>query len=263
MSNILEEIVEYKREVVAAARERLPLEEICHLDESAPTPPPFFEALVTGDDIAVIAEVKRASPSRGVIRDDFDPTAIAETYEQEGAAAISVLTDEKYFQGSADTLTQVSNVVDLPVLRKDFVIDPYQVYEARAIGASAVLLILAIVSPSELEELLALCKELGLDALVEVHTEGEALLAVEAGAEVIGINNRNLKTFETDIATTLTLIEHIPDEIAVVSESGIQTREDVVRLRDAGADAVLVGECLMREPDIGRKLRELLGKGGP
>jgi len=262
MVTILDEIVAYKRQVVAEASQRVPVEEIRQLDESAPSPPSFFDSLAGGDDIAVIAEIKKASPSRGIIRTDFDPVAIAETYEDEGASAISVLTDEKYFQGSVEILTQVSNVVDLPILRKDFVIDPYQIYEARAIGAAAVLLIAAILSPSELESLLELCDEVGLDALVEIHTEGEAMVAVEVGADIVGINNRDLRTFRTDLETTVRLMDDMPDDLLVVSESGIHTREDVVRLREAGADAVLVGESLMREPDIGRKLRELLGKEG-
>jgi indole-3-glycerol phosphate synthase len=237
-----------------------PLEAVLQQLESAPMPPAFFDALVDTDDIAVIAEVKKASPSKGVIRADFDPVAIGQTYEGNGASAISVLTDEKYFQGSDTYLTQVSNVVDIPILRKDFVVDPYQIYEARAIGAAAVLLIASVLDHEELEEMIGLCGEVGLDALVEVHTEEEALVASEAGAEIVGINNRDLTTFETDLETTPRIARHLPEDVVVVSESGIHTRDDIIRLRDAGADAVLIGESLMREPDIGRKLRDLLGK---
>ena len=262
MATILDEIVAYKRQFVAEICGRIPLEEVRQRAESAPVPPPFFDGLIKGEDIAVIAEIKKASPSRGLLRAEFDPVAIAETYESNGASAISVLTDEKYFQGSADILTRVSNVVDIPILRKDFVVDPYQVYEARAIGAAAVLLIAAVLSPAELEEFIGLCREVNLDALVEVHSEGEVLVALEAGADIVGINNRDLRTFQTDLQTTLELVGGIPDEVLVVSESGIHTRDDVVRVRDAGADAVLVGESLMREADAGRKLRELLGEEG-
>ena len=261
MATILDEIVAYKRQFVAKMQEGTSLDGVRRLAESAPTPTSFFEGLVGGDDIAVVAEIKKASPSRGTIRADFDPVAIAESYASNGASAISVLTDEKFFQGSAGVLTQVSRAVDLPLLRKDFVVDAYQVYEAKAIGAAAVLLIGAILSPAELEALLGLCRAVDLDALVEVHTEEETLVALNAGADIVGINNRDLKTFQTDLETTLNLIDRIPDEVLTVSESGIHTREDVVRLREAGANAVLVGESLMREPDIGRKLQELLGYG--
>ena len=262
MATILDEIVAYKRQFVAEYQIRTPLEEMCHMADAAPDPPSFFEGLVDGDDIAVIAEIKKASPSRGVIRADFDPVEIARIYEENGASALSVLTDKRFFQGSADDLTQASNVVNLPILRKDFVVDSYQIYEARAIGAAAVLLIVAILTPLDLADHLALCREVDLDALVEVHSEGELHLAVEAGAEIVGINNRDLKTFETNLETTIRLIDCIPDDLLVISESGIHTRDDVVRLRDAGADAVLVGESLMREPDMDCKLRELTGKAG-
>ena len=261
MATILDEIVAYKRTFVESAKARTPLDEMCRLAEAAPAPLSFFEGLVNGDDIAIISEVKKASPSKGVIRADFDPVAIAEIYEQNGASAISVLTDEKYFQGSAAYLTDVSQAVGLPVLRKDFVVAPYQIYEARAIGASAVLLIVAMLSPEDLVDYLSVSRDVDLDVLVEVHTEEELHVALEAGAEILGINNRNLKTFEISLETTIELMDAVPSEVLVVSESGIFTREDVVRVRDAGADAVLVGESLMREPDIGVKLRELTGHG--
>ncbi|MBT3602644.1 MAG: indole-3-glycerol phosphate synthase TrpC, partial [Candidatus Latescibacteria bacterium] len=234
-------------------------EDIAELAEASPEPPSFFEGLADGDDIAIITEVKKASPSKGLIRADFDPVAIAETYELNGSSALSVLTDEKFFQGSADYLTQISNTVKLPILRKDFTIDPYQIYEARAIGAAAILLIVAILTPEELRDYLVLCQQLDLDALVEVHTEEELVMALDVGAEIVGINNRNLNTFEVSLETTFSFIDRMPDEVLKVSESGIYTRDDVVQLREAGADAVLVGESLMREADIGQKLRELTG----
>jgi indole-3-glycerol phosphate synthase len=260
MITILDEIVAYKRTFVAEQMRHVPLDVMVQKAVDAPVAPPFFEGLINGDDIAVIAEVKKASPSKGIIRADFDPVAIANIYATHGASALSVLTDVKYFQGSVDYLAQIREVVDLPVLRKDFTIDPYQIYEARAMGASAVLLIVSVLSPEEIEDDLALCRELDIDALVEVHCEEELAIAVDVGAEIVGINNRNLKTFETTLETTFRLIDRLSDEIVKVSESGIYTREDVVRLRDAGADAVLVGESLMRESNIGQKLQELTGR---
>ncbi|MBT4139551.1 MAG: indole-3-glycerol phosphate synthase TrpC [Candidatus Latescibacteria bacterium] len=259
VSSILDEIVAYKREFLADQIVQVPFEDIAELAEASPEPPSFFEGLADGDDIAIITEVKKASPSKGLIRADFDPVAIAETYELNGSSALSVLTDEKFFQGSADYLTQISNTVKLPILRKDFTIDPYQIYEARAIGAAAILLIVAILTPEELRDYLVLCQQLDLDALVEVHTEEELVMALDVGAEIVGINNRNLNTFEVSLETTFSFIDRMPDEVLKVSESGIYTRDDVVQLREAGADAVLVGESLMREADIGQKLRELTG----
>ena len=228
---------------------------------ACPIPCLFFEGLVDNDDIAIISEVKKASPSKGLIREDFNPVEIAEVYETHGASALSVLTDEKFFQGSVTYLEQIANTVKLPILRKDFTIDPYQIYEARAIGASAILLIVSILTPEELADYLDLSRQLDLDALVEVHTEEELAVALDVGAEIVGINNRNLKTFEVTLETTFSFIDRMPDDILKVSESGIYTRDDVVKLRDAGADAVLVGESLMREADMGSKLRELVGHG--
>ncbi len=259
MSSILDEIVAYKRRFVAERRLRVPLEEVRQRSAMAPPVPPLSDALSRAPDAAVIAEIKKASPSKGLIREDFDPTEIARINEDGGASALSVLTDEKFFQGCDDYLTEAGKVVDIPILRKDFVIDAYQIYEARAIGAAAVLLITAILTADEIASHLELCRAVGLDALVETHTEEEVRAAIDSGARIVGINNRDLRTFETHLGTTLRLVERIPDDLVKVSESGIRTREDVVLLRDAGVDAVLVGESLMREPDIGRKLRELLG----
>ena len=260
MPTILDEIVAYKREFVAECKRRIPTEKLKEQVASSPGEHRFAQALREADDIAVIAEVKKASPSKGLIRPDFDPVEIAATYEANGASALSVLTDERYFQGSACALTQVRQVVDLPILRKDFTIDPYQVYEAKAIGADAVLLIVGILSPDQLREYLDLARSLNLDALVEVHTGDELEAALDAEAQVIGINNRDLRTFQTDLTVTENLIGMMPEDAVVVSESGIHTGADVIRLHDAGAYAILVGESLMREADIGKKLRELLGR---
>jgi indole-3-glycerol phosphate synthase len=207
--------------------------------------------------VRVIAELKKASPSRGVLAADFDPVALARVYAGNGAAAISVLTDEKYFQGRLELLGAVRRVVDVPLLRKDFTIDEYQVWEARAAGADAVLLIVGILEDPLLGELLAAANVLGLGALVEIHTAAELERALAAGAGVIGINNRDLRTFETTLDTTLALLPSIPRGPVVVSESGFFTAADVRKVADAGAHAVLVGEALVRAADAGAKLREL------
>lgn len=261
-TNILDEIVAYKRRVVTEAKQRVSPEALRKQADLVRRPDSLMDSLTAGEEIALIAEIKKASPSKGVIRESFDPVEIGRSYEKNGAAAISVLTDVKYFRGSDASLKAVSEAVELPVLRKDFVVDPYQIHEARTIGASAVLLIVSALSPRELAEMLAVCRESQLDALVEVHTPGEARMALDAGADLVGVNNRDLKTFATDLQTTFDLLEHLPDDLVVVSESGIRSRDQVVRLRDAGVDAVLVGEHLMRQPDVGRELRALLGMEG-
>lgn len=264
---ILDEILAHKRQEVDAAKERLPLADLREEAEALAARPSgrirFSEALTKGDDVAVIAEVKKASPSKGVIRPDFDPVELARIYAAEGASAISVLTDERFFQGSLAHLDAVRRTVELPLLRKEFIIDPYQVYEAKLHGADAVLLIAAALKPSALQGLLELASELGLESLVEVHSEAELEVALKAGATVVGINNRDLATFHTTLEVTERLVKHIPDGIAVVSESGISTRDDVLFLRELGVDAVLVGEALTRERDVAAKLRELLGSEGP
>lgn len=260
--SILDEILAYKREFVAACASRVPESEVRGQAEAMPPPASLFEALSAGDDVAVIAEIKKASPSKGLIREDFDPVALGTIYESHGASAISVLTDEKYFQGASSFLTDVHRSVHLPLLRKDFTIDRYQIFEARAIGASAILLIVSALADAALEDFLATANVLDLDAVVEVHTPDEAARAVESGADIIGINNRNLHTFETNLATTETIAASLPPDALVVSESGIGCRADLERVRDAGADAVLVGESLMCEEDVGAKLGELLGTDG-
>jgi indole-3-glycerol phosphate synthase len=205
----------------------------------------------------VIAEIKRRSPSRGEIRPDFDPVGIAKSYADAGAAALSVLTDERFFGGHLDFLTRVRREVDLPLLRKDFVVDPYQIDEARVAGADAVLLIVAALDARAVRTLRQRALERGLDALVEIHDEDELAVALEAGADLVGINNRDLRSFETDLAVTERLAPRIPEGVVVVAESGIFTPRDVSRLTGAGAHACLVGESLMREADVGKALRRL------
>ena len=261
MATILDEIVRYKTQFVAECTRKVPLDVLESQARARAGERTFARTLRRPGGPNLIAEVKKASPSRGVIRADFDPVQIASIYASNGACALSVLTDEKYFQGSAGVLMRVREVTDLPILRKDFTIDPYQICEAKVIGADAVLLIVGILSAARLKDYIDTAHSLNLDALVEVHTEHEVEVALSAGALLIGINNRDLRTFRTDLRVTERLIGRIPRDVAVVSESGINTREDVIRLGKAGAHAVLVGESLMREPDVGLKLRELLGHG--
>lgn len=260
---MLERILAAKAEEVRAARVRVPLAAVQRAAAETPPPRGFAAALAAGaKPVAVIAEVKRASPSRGVIRPDFDPVAIATAYARAGAAALSVLTDGPFFQGSLADLRAVRAAVPLPVLRKDFIIDPYQVYEARAAGADAVLLIVAAFrAPDDLAALLRLSADLGMAALVEVHTAAELALAANLGARLIGINNRDLRTFATRLQVTLDLAPAVPPGALLVSESGIATAPDVALVAAAGARAVLVGEALLRQSDPGAGVRALLGVG--
>jgi indole-3-glycerol phosphate synthase len=257
---ILDEIVAYKKEELAGTKLRVPLAEV--RGRAADTGPArgFGRALAAGRGIRLIAEVKKASPSKGVIRPNFDPVGIAGAYERSGAACISVLTEQKYFQGSLGYLGAIRQAVGLPLLRKDFIVDEYQIFEARAAGADAVLLIAACLDRSRLEDYLGIAAEAGLDVLVESHTARELDASLRAGAAIIGINNRDLSSFTVSLETTFAMLKDIPDDRTVVSESGIATRDDVERLERAGVDAVLVGESLMREQDIGRKVKELLGR---
>jgi indole-3-glycerol phosphate synthase len=261
---ILDKITEHKRQEVASAKNRRSLASLQRgIDELEDQPRGFLRALratADSDWTAIIAEVKKGSPSKGVIREDFDPLTIAETYQENGATCLSVLTDEHFFMGHLLYLAKIREVVNLPLLRKDFVCDPYQIYEARAAGADAVLLIAAMLDASQLAEYDALATELQLDVLLEVHDEAELEIALTTGCELIGINNRNLQTFETDLGTTERLLRLIPDNYFVVAESGIASRADVLRLQKAGAKGFLVGESLMREDDIGAKLKELQGE---
>jgi indole-3-glycerol phosphate synthase len=256
--SILTDIVRHKRQELASlklGRPRAALEAMC----KDVAPPRDFEGALTPGTASVrlIAEVKKASPSRGVLAADLDPVALAATYARHGADAISVLTDAKYFQGSLEVLQRVRATVDVPLLRKDFTIDEYQLWEARAAGADAVLLIVSILEPPLLRDLAAAAKGLGLASLVECHTEAELEIALAAGSRIIGINNRDLSTFETRIETTLALAPKIPPGPVVVSESGFFTGADVRRVVDAGAHAVLVGEGLVRAADVAAKIREL------
>lgn len=218
----------------------------------------FKAAISNGAPVRIIAEVKKASPSKGLIRPDFDAVALAREYEENGASAISVLTDSEYFQGSTEYLSAVVQNTSVPVLRKDFMIDPYQFFEARALGADAVLLIVAILDDARLTEFLSLTEELGMSALVEVHDEPEMRRAIDAGARIIGVNNRDLKTFITDTGTTARLAPMVPKGTVLVSESGINTAADIKMLMAKGVDAFLIGESLAREADAGAKLRSLI-----
>jgi indole-3-glycerol phosphate synthase len=256
---ILDRIVSHNRQELERKKRRLPLPVV---ERMATEQPPTIDlaSALTGDGIKLIAEVKKASPSRGVIRPDFDPVKIAELYADNGAAAISVLTEARYFQGSLDHLTNIRKALlqKLPLLRKDFVVDPYQIYESRAYGADALLLIVAIMKPDTLKELLDLGHELSMNCLIEVHNEVEVEIALNSGAKIIGINNRDLNTFTVDLATTERLRPLIPKDKIVVSESGIKARSDVEMLRTSGIDAILVGEALMSAPDIASRMRDLL-----
>ncbi len=258
MAHVLRRIIEEKYREIAerrAARPQAVLERAC-----AEAPPPRdFEAALRPPPggVRLIAEVKRASPSRGEFIGSFDPAELARAYAAHGAAAISVLTDEKFFKGHLDHLRAVRDAVDVPLLRKDFTVDEYQLFEARAVGADAVLLIVSTLGPARLRGFMNAAKALGLAALVEVHTRPELDAALAAGAAIIGVNNRDLETFETKIETTLELLPSIPPGPIVVSESGFFTAADVRRVVEAGAHAVLVGEALVRATDVGAKVREM------
>jgi indole-3-glycerol phosphate synthase len=260
----LDEIIKYKKEELMETKRKVPVIELKRrLNDLPPTkgfkevflsPAPDHEPITR-----IITEIKRASPSKGIIRNDFDPVRIARIYEKEGATAISVLTETHYFKGSADHLQLIRQAVKIPLLRKDFIFDEYQVYEARVWGADAVLLISAILDTDELRKLINLSKKLGLDCLLEVHNPEELRKALNAEGEMIGINNRDLHSFEVDTNNTLRLIPVIPKGIVVISESGINTREEIIRLQGAGVNGFLIGEALIREQDIGMKLRDFLG----
>jgi indole-3-glycerol phosphate synthase len=260
MTSVLEKIVATKRAEIAAARDARPEGELRRAAASAPPARNFFAPLAAGPPIRLIAEVKKASPSAGVIRADFHPVEIALTYERHGASCLSVLTDEPYFQGSLDDLRRVRQAAGLPVLRKDFILDTYQLLEARAAGADAVLLIAECLDDCNLRKLHNEAVALGMTPLVELYDPENLQRVFDAGATLIGVNNRDLRTFQTDLAHTLRLRERIPDQCVLVSESGIRTRADVERLAAAGVDAILVGESLVASPDVGAAVDALLGK---
>lgn len=259
---ILTRIMAHKRDEVDRQRTKIPLDALKAALERAPEPRDFAAALRHGEYVALIAEVKKASPSRGVLLENFDHLALARAYAAHGAAAVSVLTDTRFFQGSLKFLEGIRKLPgwQLPLLRKDFIIDPYQVYEARVYGADALLLIVAALEDIQLATLLKLSYELGMHALVEVHNAAELARALAVGARIIGINNRDLHSFTTSLETSEQLAAQLPggtDRPVLISESGIFHAADVARLRDCGADAVLVGEALVTDPDIGSRVREL------
>ena len=256
---ILDELAEYAKERVENQKKKISLAEIKNSALSLPKGDFSFEKALKKDDIAFICECKKASPSKGVIAENFPYLQIAKDYETAGADCISVLTEPKWFLGSDEYLKEIANAVSIPCLRKDFTVDEYMIYQAKLLGASAVLLICSILSESQLKEYIAICEMLGLSALVEVHDESEIQMALQSGAKMIGVNNRNLKDFSVDTNNSGNLRKLVPNDIIFVSESGVKTSEDVQTLRNIGANAVLVGETLMRAENKKQKLAELRG----
>jgi len=257
---VLEEILVRTRETIEADRASIPENELRADVEGMLPCRDFYAALAAGPEVQLIAEVKRASPSAGLIRQDFEPVAIATAYEQAGAACISVLTDQPFFQGSLEFLRRIRQHVDLPLLRKDFVVDSYQLLQARAAGADCVLLIAECLSPGQLQELHEQAVELGMQTLIELFDRDNLDAVLQTGTSLVGINNRDLRTFETTLQQTIDLCPLIPRDRLVIGESGIRTHEDLLRLGEAGVKAVLVGESLMRQDDIIAATKTLLGK---
>lgn len=260
MQNVLDTILDRKRREIAAAQRLRPATRLREQLADAPPVRDFAAALRSASGMALIAEVKKASPSAGLIREDFDPVAIAGIYERHGAACISVLTDEPFFQGHLDHLQAVRRAVSVPVLRKDFILDRYQVLEARVAGADCILLIAECLTDSQLNDLNADAADLGLQALIEFYEPEnlDRVLALEP--PLVGINNRNLRTFQTDLNHVIQLADRVPASCLLVSESGVRSRDDVLRLQEAGIRAVLVGETLLRAQDVSAKMDELLGR---
>jgi indole-3-glycerol phosphate synthase len=260
MSDILDKIVAVKREEVAAAMVRKPLD-VMRADAESRVLTRDFEgamrAKLVAGQAAVIAEIKKASPSKGVLRADFIPADIAQSYAEHGAACLSVLTDKQFFQGSVDFLKQARASCDLPVLRKDFMVDPYQIYEARAMGADAILLIAACLDDAQMADMEAVARRLDMAVLVEVHDRAELDRALKLKTRLVGVNNRNLKTFEVSLQTTLDLLPHVPADRLLVTESGILSADDVKRMREAQVNAFLVGEAFMRADEPGEALAKL------
>lgn len=254
---ILDKIIHWKHGEIARHKRDRPAE-VMQAEMALAPPPRDFAAALRSPGVSLIAEVKQASPSKGLLRHDFDAVALARVYEDNGAAAISVLTDQHFFQGNLDHLRAVRQNVGLPVLRKDFILDPYQVYEARAAGADAILLIVAALGDGDLKALYRLVYELGMAALVEVHNEAELERALKIGPRIVGVNNRDLRTLKVDLKTTARLRPLVPAEVVLIAESGVHTRADVAQLAAIGVDAMLVGEALVRAKDVGCKVRELV-----
>lgn len=259
MKNILDQLADHARERTRQAKEKISPEEIRRQALSLPKGTFAFENALKKPGLSFICECKKASPSRGLIAPDFPYLKIAEEYEKAGADCISVLTEPKWFLGSNRYLKEIADAVAIPCLRKDFTVDAYMIYEAKVLGAAAVLLIVSLLSGEEIREYIRLCDELGLSALVEAHDEAEVQTALEAGARIIGVNNRNLKDFSVDTGNSRRLRELIPRDVVFVSESGVRDAGDVARLGEIGADAVLIGEALMRAPDRAARLSELRG----
>lgn len=256
---ILDQLAEHARERTEQAKRKIPLDEIKRQARSIPHSSFAFEAALKKPGISFICECKKASPSKGLIATEFPYLQIAKEYEAAGANCISVLTDPKWFLGSDAYLKEIASTVSIPCLRKDFTVDEYMIYEAKALGASAILLICSILSEEQIKEYIRICDALGLSALVEAHDESEVQMALQAGARIIGVNNRNLKDFSVDTDNSRKLRALIPRDVLFVSESGVSSAEDVAKLREMGADAVLIGETLMRAPDKKVKLNELRG----
>lgn len=256
---ILDKIVERRKEQLLREQSLITIENIKEiLDINRDSSKDFsLEGILKSRELTLIAEVKKASPSKGIINSDINPVEVALKYQTGGAGAISVLTEEEFFMGNNEYLSDIAKKVNIPVLRKDFIIDPYQIYHSRYLGASIILLIVAILDKEKLREYLSIADSLGLDAIVEVHTEEELSIAVEIGARIIGINNRNLNTFEVDLKTTGRLMRIMPNDKLVISESGIKTAEDINYLKSLGIKGILIGETLMRSADVGKAIEGL------
>ena len=258
MPNILDKILATKREEIRLTSSYRPIEDLQREVGGAPMVRNFEQAIrnkIANGESAVIAEIKKASPSKGVIREQFDPITIAQTYEQNGAACLSVLTDRDYFMGASEYLVAARSATQLPVLRKDFIVDPYQIFEARCMGADCILLIVAALEQSQMLELERVATQLGMSVLVEAHSQEEFERAIQLETSLIGVNNRDLRTFETSLETTFGLISALPEDRILITESGIHDRADVVLMRERGVFAFLVGEAFMRQPDPGEALK--------
>ncbi len=255
---ILDDIVEYKNGELKKSKEQLPLSELEKKLDGLTLPLDFYNLATSDSSIKVISEIKKASPSKGIICENFDPVRIARSYKDNGASAISILTDEKFFQGSLNYLSEIRKEVNIPLLRKDFTIDPYHIFEARLYGADIVLLIAAILDKDRIKEYLGIVDSLNMNAIVEVHNRDELEIALDTGCRIIGINNRNLTTFDVDLSTTVELIKYIPEDVLVISESGISNPDDIRMLRNSGVNTFLIGESFMKSSDPGIKLREYI-----